>query len=831
MRFSKHILKTLFIFACAGIAIYFLSGALRAYHYRQIADAFSAIPRTTVLLALAATIISYFVTTGYDILAFRALKLNVPWRKIFPVSFICYAFSNNAGHPLLTGAVRFRMFSGLGVDGRQIAYIIALGLFTFWLGLLLLAGGVLAFFPPAVIPGFSEAGERALGAGLLAVVAIYVAWTRTGKTFRWKSLQVTPIAFTLVPAQLAISLADWTMTAVVLYICLPAGSVPGFGGFLCLFILAQVTALISGVPGGLGVFESALLFLLGPAARTPELLGALVLFRVIYYLVPLFVAGLELLRRWAYAKQRWTAPFLPYLIQAILIASGMILLVSGATPAARGRLHLLEVLPLPVVESSHFLGSVTGMLLLILANAIRKKLDLGYYLTIALLCLGIVTSLLKGLDFEEATLLTILLIMFLPLRNAFFRKSTVTQVSPASWPLWIGMALYIGIGFFSFHHVQYNDAIWWKFALHGEASRFLRGAIAIVTLGASFLVFRGLRPNRSGTAPALNDIPAGILDKIVNGSTDTNAFLAFTGDKKFKIHAQGNAFLMYGIQGRHWISMGGPFGGTSAEKRELLADFQQQAYIEDGVPVYYQVNEESSKLLLDSGFDFFKLGEEAHVATETFSLAGGSRAKMRLLCGHMEKAGVRFRVAPPEEFDALEPRLRQISHVWLSRIHGAEKGFSIGKFSSDYLRRFPMAIAYKEDQIFAFANLWAPLCKEELSFDLMRHAESAPEGIMEYCILQIVLWAKANGWRSVNLGMAPLSGMHHTAYNPFWNEFANLIYSHGERFYHFQGLRKFKEKFNPVWSPRYLICPGGMEVPLALSDILSLISKGGSDAR
>ena len=79
--------------------------------------------------------------------------------------------------------------------------------------------------------------------------------------------------------------------------------------------------------------------------------------------------------------------------------------------------------------------------------------------------------------------------------------------------------------------------------------------------------------------------------------------------------------------------------------------------------------------------------------------------------------------------------------------------------------------------------------------------------------------------------MAPLSGIHHTAYNPFWNEFANLIYSHGERFYHFQGLRKFKEKFNPVWSPRYLICPGGMEVPLALSDILSLISKGGSDAR
>src|SRR5574344_863282 len=589
MRFSKHILKTLFIFACAGIAIYFLSGALRAYHYRQIADAFSAIPRTTVLLALAATVISYLVTTGYDILAFRALKLNVPWRKIIPVSFICYAFSNSAGHPLLTGAVRFRMFSGLGVDGRQIAYIIALGLFTFWLGLLLLAGGVLAFIPPAVIPGFSEAGERALGAGLLAVVAIYVAWTRTGKAFRWKSLQVTPIAFTLVPAQLAISLADWTMTAVVLYICLPAGSVPGFGGFLCLFILAQVTALISGVPGGLGVFESALLFLLGPAARTPELHGALVLFRVIYYLVPLFAAGLELLRRWAYAKQRWTAPFLPYLIQAILIAS--------------------------------------GMLLLVLANAIRKKLDLGYYLTIALLCLGIVTSLLKGLDFEEATLLTVLLIMFLPLRNAFFRKSTVTQVSPASWPLWIGMALYIGIGFFSFHHVQYDDALWWKFALHGEASRFLRGAIAIVTLGASFLIFRGMRPNRSGKAPALNDVSAGILDKVVNGSTDTNAFLAFTGDKKFKVHAQGNAFLMYGTQGRHWISMGGPFGGTAAEKRELLADFQQQAYIEDCVPVYYQVNEESSKLFLDAGFDFFKLGEEAHVATETFSLAGGSRAK------------------------------------------------------------------------------------------------------------------------------------------------------------------------------------------------------------
>jgi phosphatidylglycerol lysyltransferase len=106
----------------------------------------------------------------------------------------------------------------------------------------------------------------------------------------------------------------------------------------------------------------------------------------------------------------------------------------------------------------------------------------------------------------------------------------------------------------------------------------------------------------------------------------------------------------------------------------------------------------------------------------------------------------------------------------------------------------------------------------------MRYGESAPKGVMDYLLIECMLWGKAQGTQWFNLGMAPLSGLEEHPLAPAWHKLGRLVQRYGENFYHFEGLRKFKEKFAPVWRPRYLAAPGGLSLPGALVDVTTLIS-------
>ena len=137
-----------------------------------------------------------------------------------------------------------------------------------------------------------------------------------------------------------------------------------------------------------------------------------------------------------------------------------------------------------------------------------------------------------------------------------------------------------------------------------------------------------------------------------------------------------------------------------------------------------------------------------------------------------------------------------------------------------------MALAERGGRIEAFANLWAAGGREELSPDLMRHRSDAPREIMEYLFVRLLVWGKEEGYGAFSLGMAPLSGLQDRALAPLEQRLGARLYAHGEHFYNFQGLRRFKEKFDPLWSPRYLAAPGGLALPGILADLAALISGG-----
>ena len=174
----------------------------------------------------------------------------------------------------------------------------------------------------------------------------------------------------------------------------------------------------------------------------------------------------------------------------------------------------------------------------------------------------------------------------------------------------------------------------------------------------------------------------------------------------------------------------------------------------------------------------------------------------------------------------LLPRLREISDEWLGDKNTREKRFSLGSFEPDYLSRTPIAVVRHEDRIVAFANLWAPDPREELSVDLMRYATDAPSGVMDFLFIEILLWGRAQGYQWCDLGMAPLAGLERHRLAPLWSRMGALVFAHGEQFYNFQGLRSFKDKFDPVWEPRYLAVPGGLALARVLTDVAGLISGG-----
>ena len=170
--------------------------------------------------------------------------------------------------------------------------------------------------------------------------------------------------------------------------------------------------------------------------------------------------------------------------------------------------------------------------------------------------------------------------------------------------------------------------------------------------------------------------------------------------------------------------------------------------------------------------------------------------------------------------------LRRVSDDWLHEKAGAEKGFSMGFFDEAYLSRFPVAVIEQGGRIVAFANLCLGSNRDEVCADLMRYHHDAPHGVMEALFVHLFTWGKAQGYRWFALGMAPLSGFERSTVAPLWTRLGSFLYRHGETLYRFQGLRAYKEKFNPAWEPRYLVYPGGLRLPRVLADVSALIAGG-----
>jgi phosphatidylglycerol lysyltransferase len=832
--------------AVAGLVIFLaalgvLRVELRAVSWAELTGDVMRTPRSALALAVALMGLNYLVLTGYDLIAFVYIGKRLPRAKVMLTSFLAYAIANNVSFAMLSGAsVRYRFYTRWGVTGEELSRIVFSYSVTFWLGLFALGGLSLSLMPLPLqgqLPGAALASFA--GWLLFLIPPAYLAATVLRSTpLRLWTMALPLPSLRVATGQLTLSVLDWALAGAVLYVLLPPSGLT-FLPFMGVFLISMLLGMASHVPGGLGVFEGLMVLLLAPYLDSTRLLPALVVYRAVYYLLPLTLAlsilvadelrqRRERMARVGAALGRVSDQLTPRVLAALTFMAGVVLLFSGAVPAKAERLTLLDrILPLAVIEASHLLASVAGAGLLVLSQGLARRLDGAYYLTASLLVVGITTTLLKGFNVEEAALLCVVLAILYRARPAFDRRAAFFAARfSAPWTASVvgAVGASVWLGLFAFQHVQYSHELWWQFELQGDASRFLRASVgvAVVLLLAALARLLGYAPHET-TRPSEADLRDAAA--IIARQPGTFPNLAFVGDKALLFDEGRTAFVMYGVQGRSWVALGDPVGPADRLSC-VIRLFLERCRDFGGVPVFYEVGPAHLHRFADFGLTFVKLGEEAHVDLAALTLEGSQAQKLRQAVHRLEREHGTFRMIAPPEVPAVMTELRAVSDDWLAERAAAEKGFSLGYFDERYLQRFPVAVIERDHRIEAFANLWPGAGHAELSIDLMRHRRDALGGVMEALFVHIMLWGKREGYRWFSLGMAPLSGFESSSIASLWSRIGSFVYEHGEPIYNFQGLRAYKEKFNPVWEPRYLACPSGLRLPGVLADVSALVAGG-----
>ncbi|MGH7924219.1 MAG: bifunctional lysylphosphatidylglycerol flippase/synthetase MprF [Candidatus Binatus sp.] len=811
----------------------------RGLDYHGVIHAIRGTPRELILISILLTALSYVALIARDLSALSYIGVKVSTSALLLASFGGSALGNTVGLRALTAdAVRDRVYGAAGVRPERTARItlfdnvaFAIGLAVFTVGCLTLAGSTIARVVPLSIVLIRGAGATVL---LSIIAALLIGVSRR------EPISVGRLSFEMPSLQnmllqlLAISV-DLAAAAGALWFLLPRGGIDFFT-FAAIFSVATALGAISRIPGGLGVFEVVILLAFSGLAPSNEIAAALVIYRGVYFILPLLLAaailaGFELRsetgRFGSKAAERvaiGAGLLAPIFLSAITFAVGTMLVISGATPALDSRLAALQgVLPLWAVEISHLLATLAGVFLLFVARGLYHRLDGAWWLALMVALANVVFSLAKGLAFGETTAIIFLVAMLLATRREFTRPAAFMH-QPFRLGWFIAIAVVIagatGILLFAFHDVPYRHEIWWQFEFDAQASRSLRAILgaSIFALGISLWQLMQAAPGRV-RPPSAEDLARAAA--IIRGQDRSAPILALMGDKTFLFSSSGNSFLMYAKRGRSWVALFDPVG-ASAEWPELVWRFVELADQHGGRAAFYQVHPDNLPLYLDAGLRVVKVGEEACIDLEQFNLEGPERYGLRQALKRGEREGLSFQILPPQRVCQQQEVLSEISESWLATHSAAELRFSVAAFEPRFIAAQSAALACMHGRPQAFVTFMTTDRQSEATVGLMRQVSGAPACTMEFMFTKLALELKARGFKMLSLGMAPLAGMARTPLSSRWHRIAGLLWEHGGAIYNFRGLRSFKNKFRPEWEPRYLAASGAIGPFITLAEVAAL---------
>jgi phosphatidylglycerol lysyltransferase len=523
-----------------------------------------------------------------------------------------------------------------------------------------------------------------------------------------------------------------------------------------------------------------------------------------------------------------------WIVALVTLASGVANLYSVMRPLSPARLRLLhEILPLEFLHFRRSFILLNGFALIISAINVYKRKRRAFHFVLALSSLSVVAHLLRGPDYEQASLSLVLIGLLWAARRDFTVKS-----NPPDWRwgiIRLAVAALVAIGygvtgFWLLDRREFGVNFTLPDSIHrtllyltwtGDprlaprtpyAAWFLDSLYALSAAVIAYAGFAFFRPviYRYHTLPRERALAKDLVERRGRSALD---YFKLWPNKSYFFSLSRGCFIAYSVGANFAIALADPVGQPE-EIAETISGFER--FCEDngwGV-AFYQTLPDFLPTYRSLGFKKLKIGDDAIVDLTTFTLEGRARKRLRARIGQLEKEGVRMKYYAAPVSDALLKQLREISDDWLRLPGRRERGFSLGRFDQAYLRSTSIATA--EDaggRALAFVNVIPSYHSGEATIDLMRHRAGAPNGVMDYLFVKLMLRNRDEGYTRFSLGMAPMSGIQEREEA---SAMERAIYQFFQRLtflFSFGGLKAYKAKFASRWEPRYVIYRHALDLP------------------
>ncbi|MGM0509439.1 MAG: bifunctional lysylphosphatidylglycerol flippase/synthetase MprF, partial [Fusobacteriota bacterium] len=778
-RFLAFLKVLLFIIVLIGIY-----NMLGNFSYDKFIETYFDVFKKELLLALGFVLLNYMVLFCYDLLAIKYIKSEISFSKIFFTSFIAHGIGNIFGFlGNRSSKVRGRLYSFNDVSSDNIFKISLFCTVTFWLGLISMSSVVFInnFFSKINNLGFLRIPSILIGIIFLAMISYYIYVGISKKEYinfkNWK-LKVPNIKILI--SQLIIGTLDWGISAAVLYILLRDSMM--LTSFLPIFFAAQIIGLMSGVPGGIGIFELSFLYLYNGDSNLGVIFSGIIVYRLIYFVLPFLISSISYSFYEEYKdsslKQKfgkYIPSFMPSVLSNLVFIAGLVLILGAFLPNNKD----LFLFQNEIAGSLNFFNSIFGVILLILSRGIKNRLKVAYIFSVVFLATGL---LFMTINFSiiQSSILLMILILLINKKREFNRKTSIFDMKyKFSWIITVVLSVisFVFIGFFGIENIEYNRENLFNFFVREDVSNLIQILFGMTLTFSIFFILKLLKPLNE-YKQEITEENLEVAKKIVKEQKNIDGNLVLLRDKYIMFDDEQKAFIMFGIKGKTWVALGDPIGDDEYFS-DLIWKFYETTKMNNGFPAFYEVSQDYLNYYLDIGLTLLKIGEDGKIPIENYDLVGKSKKKFRRVINKFDKEGYKFEVIPQEKVSEIMDTLETISDIWITEKKSKEKGFSLGFFDKDYLSNFDIAVVKKDDKIVGFANILTTNKKEEVSIDLMRYIPEFEDGIMDYLFIKIMLWGKDNGYKYFDLGMAPLSGIQANSNSPLWNKFSVFIYKNG----------------------------------------------------
>ncbi len=623
-----------------------------------------------------------------------------------------------------------------------------------------------------------------------------------------------------------------------LYVAMMAlGFTPSLLAAVLGYIISVIFLIVSPFLRGLGAIEVSMTYvLLRFGFQNVDAIAITFLYRFFEFWLPLVAGVVAFLSKVNKLLMRILPAF-------FMLALGIINIISVLTPAIKERVNELKgFLSIEAIHASNYLVLTAGLLLLVTAAFLLKGLRTAWWFAIFLSSVSLVGHLAKAIDFEEASIALLAIVMLIGTRKEYYIKTNPkmrnvglqTSILTAFATLIYGI---VGFYFLDKRHFNIDFNIWQSisytvqnyFMISSEslvpaskfASKFLLSINISGFFSITFLIYTLVRtyvPHDN-----ISEEERDLADNLIkaHGCSALDHF-KISEDKIIYVSESRKAFVAYRISGNFAVVLENPVAENSEEMKVCITEFDRYCYESGMKSIYYRVPEESLEIYRQLRRKSLFLGQEGVVDLNTFKLEGGARKPMRNAINKVIDRGFKATVHEAPVKDGILQKIKSVSDEWLEEMDRSEIIFSQGMFDwAELKKQTIITVENSEEKIVAFLNIIPDYAPNEATYDLIRKTADAPNGVMDFILVELFKYLKDRQIRYVNLGFAPMSGLDdpHT----FPEKSMKFAYEKIRSFAHYKGLRDYKEKFDPIWYNKYLIYQHDydlLSVPTALSKVI-----------